>query len=184
MPSGDRYDFVGLVTATDEMLEAVLRMGIRPSFEELLGWEFGGYMTWDLTELVGRRKFKKGFYLEDRMRPAADGINGYNVKVIQNSLGDPWIDVVEHGESVKHGYFNVYPVQLTEVDARYPHAVLLNYQCTKNGPLEPLRVLRDYLVQVYPDNPDLLLGKIYLAVGPLRLFVSYFALERINRSPL
>ncbi|MEJ2362959.1 MAG: hypothetical protein P8Z75_16395 [Gammaproteobacteria bacterium] len=44
--------------------------------------------------------------------------------------------------------------------------------------LSPDPFLRDYLVQVDADNEDLYLGKAFVALGPKRVFVSYFVLER------
>ena len=41
---------------------------------------------------------------------------------------------------------------------------------------------RDYLIQVDPSNPDLLLGKAYFAIGPARIGgLNYFILERHRR---
>jgi hypothetical protein len=62
--------------------------------------------------------------------------------------------------------------------------VLSNYNCARNYRLDPANMLREYLVQVYPDDQDLYVGKAYLAVGEMRIFVSYFVLKRENKSPL
>jgi hypothetical protein len=184
-PDGARFDFVSLCLATDAQLEVVMRQSTRPDPARLAGWELRGWNTLDLTAVLGFRKFKKGFYQED---PAADpqvGVQGYNVKVVQNGLGDAWFDRVRQGTSLKHGWFEAYPVRLTDVDCRYPDALLINYDCDRNLGLDPARRLRDYLVQPYADDPDLYLGKAYVALlGPLRRFVSYFVLERYNESTL
>jgi len=87
-------------------------------------------------------------------------------------------------DSFKHAWYDVGPVDLSAVDCKYPNALLLDYASQKNYLFEPSRRLRDYLVQVYPDNPDLLLGKAYVALGPVRLPMSFFVLERSNRSSL
>jgi len=181
--NGERYDYQALCLATPEMLEEVMRTGSRPTLENLSGWEFRGYNTPFFADLLGIRKFKKGFYREN---PSAgfDVIQGYNVKIRQNRYGEPWIDVVKNGDSVKFGWYNVYPVRMNEPDYRYPNAVLINYGYDKNSRLDPTRNLRDYLVQVYPGNNDLYLGKAFVALGPLRVFVSYFPLQRENRSTL
>jgi hypothetical protein len=57
--------------------------------------------------------------------------------------------------------------------------LLLDYGLGGNGPFGP--PLRDYIVQVYPDNADLLLGKAYLALGPLRIPAGFFILERLKK---
>jgi hypothetical protein len=42
-------------------------------------------------------------------------------------------------------------------------------------------VLRDYVVQPDPRNPDVLLGKAFLAIGPMRFYSNFFVLERLRR---
>ena len=49
-----------------------------------------------------------------------------------------------------------------------------------NPALDPTQVLRDYVVQVDPKNPDLFLGKAYGAFGPLRIPTNFFILERFR----
>jgi hypothetical protein len=184
-PNGERYDYVSLCLATDAELEAVMRQGVPPDPAKLAGWEFRGWNTPDFTALLGIRKFKKGFYQEDPVADPKLGVQGYNVQVVQNGLGDDWFDKIKEGNSVKHGWYQAYPVRLTETDCKYPNAVLINYDCDRNLPVDPTRKLRDYLVQPYADNADLYLGKAFVTlVGPLRLFVSFFVLERYNESTL
>lgn len=186
-PNGRRYDYTSLCLARNEDLEEVMRVGVQPRLDSLAGWEFRGYNTLDLTTLLGIRKFKKGFYLEDPSQDpsSSERIQGYNVQVVQTPLGDDWFSKIRYGQTLKHGWYDCYPARLGELDNKYPNAVLINYDCSRNPVWDPSRKLRDYLVQVYPDNPDLYLGKAYAALfGPLRVFVSYFVLERSNESPL
>ncbi|HEY3359410.1 MAG TPA: hypothetical protein VGQ83_39535 [Polyangia bacterium] len=184
-PNGQRFDYVTLCMASPDMLEDVMRRGSTPELERLAGWEFRGYNTPEFAALLGIKKFKKGFY-KDGANATAGRIQGYNVEVKQSPIGvgDPWVDAMKGADSHKFGWYNVYPVDLSEPDAKYPNAVLINYDSDKNFKLDPTRLLRDYLVQVYADNPDLYLGKAFIALGPVRVFVSYFVLERSNRSSL
>ena len=181
-PNGQRHNYVSLCLSTLAMLEEVMRCGTAPDLEKLAGWEFRGYNTPEFAALLGIKKFKKGFYRDAASPPGR--IQGYNVEIRQSPLGEPWVDVMKGSGSHKFGWYNVYPVDLSEPDNKYPGAVLINYNCAKNFLLDPTRLLRDYLVQVYPDNPDLYLGKAFIALGPVRLFVSFFILERSNRSSL
>lgn len=185
-PNGERWDFTALALARDEDLEIVMRMGAMPDLADLSGWEFRGYNTADFTALAGIRKFKKGFYRADPSRPHSEGIQGYNVNVVQGQLGDPWIDrTTKDGQPSRMGWYEVNRVRLSDTDNKYPNAALINYAASpKNFAADPTRLLRDYIVRVYPDGPDLVLGKAYLAFGPMRVFVSYFVLERHNRSDL
>ena len=63
----------------------------------------------------------------------------------------------------------------------YLHALLLDYGKGGNKPWDPMAAIRDYIVQVDPESPDLLLGKAYIALGPLRVHTNYFILERHRR---
>lgn len=152
--------------------------GATPELDSLAGWEFRGFNVAPVTALLGIRKFKKGFF-RDPSQPEL--LQGYNVKVEQNGLLNPWVDKLRHGEPVRHALYQVYRVRSDERDNLYPNALMLNYGLGPNPPLDPSRVLRDYLVQVHKDNPDLLLGKAYTALGPLRLPSGFFVLERYNR---
>jgi hypothetical protein len=101
---------------------------------------------------------------------------------VQNRLQDPWIAVPSDANPKRHAFYRVYKVQRVEVDNAYPHALLLNYGLGANPRWNPARLLRDYLVQVDPENPDLLLGKATFALRAVRAFPSFFVLERYNRS--
>ena len=182
-PNGERYDFVSLCLAETTELEQVLRRGIQPDMATLAGWEFRGYTLTQLSTVAGIAKFKKGFFKEDPGRDPALGIAGYNVACHPNTLGEPWIEKTKKGEPIHHGYFDVYPVSLTDADNRYPNALLFNYGTSpKNLGIDPERILRDYVVQVYEGQPDLLVGKAYFAFGKVRIFMSFFVLERHNEA--
>lgn len=188
LPSGEKYSFETLSVAPSSRLEEVLRRGSCPDLDGLVGWEFRGFNTSDITRLAGIRKFKKGFFSPQAPveGKALQEILGYNMKIRQNHyLTEPWEDVLSKGEQVRHGWFHVYPVRMGEVDNRYPNGLLLNYGLSSRNPgLDPSRLLRDYLVQVYRTNSDLLLGKAFFALGFFRLFGGYFVLERHNRSEM
>ena len=180
---GARYTWLELVrNASNGVRETIMMNGTAPAFDSIAGWEFRGANGSVVTRLIGIRKFAKGFYEGGRDRsPGSPGpfIQGYNVIVRQNA------DDAEHlyspsAEAPKrHGYYRVHKPALGAKDSRYPNALLLDYGLGGNGPFGP--PLRDYIVQVYPDNPDLLLGKAYLALGPLRIPAGFFILERLKK---
>jgi hypothetical protein len=174
-----RYDHAGLCLVPDRMLEDLLRGGTAPSFESLAGWEFDGYNTADLTGLANMHKFRKGYYRDPRL-PEGE-IGGYNVDMKQGRPNQPWEVKLHGGKPKRHSHFRVYPVRDAEADSLYPNALLLNYDFPGTPFWNPARLLRDYLVQVYPENPDLLLGKAYFALPGGRRFVSFFVLKRAER---
>ncbi len=173
-----KVTYVDLAMAPNAVLEEYMRKGEAPDVRKLVGYQFRGYNTLDLTTVLGFRKFKKGFFAEEEPKHDRSPIWGYNVDVLQNGLGEPWIPK----DKAPYGFYRVYPVDPGEKDNLYPNALLLNYGQGKNPPMDPSAFLRDYLVQVSPDNDDLLLGKAFVALGPMRIFVSYFVLERYNQS--
>jgi hypothetical protein len=174
------YTFRSLCHASRAELEAAMKAGVRPALDDLAGWEFRGFNTPLITKVLGIRKFKKGFYRTASTPPGR--LEGYNVRTRQNGFEGPWVDVVRKGEPLRHGFFAV--VEPSGADRLYPNAVLIDYSQGKNPAYDPTRLLRDYLVQVDPDNRELFLGKAYLALGPKRVFVSTFVLERFGPSPL
>ena len=45
-----------------------------------------------------------------------------------------------------------------------------------------MKVLRDYLVTPDASQPDILLGKAFMQLGPFRLFSNYFVVERLRKA--
>jgi len=177
-----KYSYESLARARDRDLEYVLRSGVTPDMGRLVGFEFKGYNTPFITEVLGFRKFKKGFFLDQGQALEGGEISGYNVVVAQNPLQDQWKAMPSEDNPKRHGFYRAYKVRMAEIDNLYPNALLLNYGMGGNSLLNPARLLRDYLVQVDQDNPDLYLGKAHFAIGPARVFPSFFVLERYNES--
>lgn len=155
-------------------LEKVFVRGASPDLDALVGWEFRGINhlplnVLPLANLVGIKKFVKGFFRE------GETVMGYNMPVKNNALDGRW-----HVTDKRFGFYEVAHVDPTAYDNKYLHAVLLNYGKGKNPALDPSRVLRDYVVQVDPKNPNLFLGKAYGAIGPLRIPTNFFILERFR----
>ena len=157
-------------------LEKVFQRGVMPNLDDLVGWEFRGVNHLPLNVLpvanvLGIKKFVKGFFRTEDGR-----VMGYNSPVKNNALDGRW-----HVAPKKFGYYEVAPVDPTSTDNKYLHAVLLDYGKGKNPTFDPSQVLRDYLVQVDPNNPNLYLGKADAAVGPLRIpTMNFFILERFR----
>jgi hypothetical protein len=183
-PDGRRWDAEALVLeASSRDRVRVMEHGTAPALESLVGWEFAGTNSGPLAGLLGIRKFKKGFY-EGPARAASGPepfVQGYNVQVRQNRVGEPHIAKPNEETPKRFGFYRVHRVVEGSRDARYPNALLLDYGLGGNPFWEPAQLLRDYLVQVYPDDPDFLLGHAYGALGPLRIRLNFFALVRMNQ---
>jgi len=172
-------------------LEIVFLRGVRPDVSRLAGWEFRGTNVPGWARLVGIKKFMKGFF-----RDQHGDVFGYNCAIEQGPLDQPWLPPrakargrrsSDMGASApgpddqapkRFGFYRVEPVDPTARDNAYLHAVLLDYGRGGNKAWDPMRGLRDYVVQVDAQNDDLFLGKAYYAVGPARVATNFFILER------
>lgn len=177
---GERLSWLDLVRGIGNgQREAIFVQGTAPRLEDLAGYEFAGANALSLTRLIGIRKFVKGFY-EGPAR--AEGpqpfVQGYNVTVRQNADDAEHILTPSPENPKRHGFYRVHACVPGARDSYYPNSLLLDYGLGGNGLFGP--PLRDYIVQVYPDDPDLLLGKAYLALVGLRIPVSFFVLKRIG----
>ncbi len=172
LPASASYLKLGSSSAKE--LEGVFLRGTTPDLDSLVGWEFRGMNQPFWAKLAGIKKFIKGF--EKR----GDEVFGYNTPVVQNRAAAPWIAKPRGRASKRFGYYRVDPVSASAIDNAYLHAVLLDYGKGGNGRFDPSAGLRDYLIQVEQDNPDLYLGKAYYAVGRRRISTNFFILERLR----
>lgn len=169
--------FRELARSDDKALERLFAASPGPALESLEGYEWRGYNTPWFASLLGIRKFIKGFFC------GASGVEGYNIPARQNGLLAPWLHKPGPEAPKRFGFYTVRPVAPGSRDSLYPEAVLLDYGASPRNPIWRVeRVLRDYLVRPDPANPDLLLGKAYLALGP-RLPSNFFVLERLRPAP-
>jgi hypothetical protein len=176
MSVSTQLTFESLCNAPADTLEELVQRGTPPSFEDLVGWEWRGYNTNPGSELLRIRKFKKGFY-EDPGTPEV--LQGYNVRIAQNGLLNPWVDKLHRGEPIREFYFEA--LHATPSD-RHPNSLYINYAIRGKLPVDPSRFLKDYVVHPYPENTDLLLGRAYYALGPVWIPISYLVLERYNKA--
>jgi hypothetical protein len=167
-------EYLQLARLPSKELERIVRGGERPDVDELVGWEFRGTNTPGWARYAGIRKFLKGFARGE------EGVFGYNVRAVQNPLEGPWTPDPKRPE--RFGFFRVSPVDPAARDHAYPNALLLDYGAGRNPRLSPTRSIRDYLVRVEAGSDDLLLGRAYTALGPLRVPVSFFVLARHGRA--
>jgi hypothetical protein len=157
-----------LVQASAAELEAGMRRGRTPDVDALVGREFRGANTAAWMRAARMQQFVKGF----ERRP--DGtLAGYNRRVAQDGLDGRWAS-----PGKRFGFFAVRPVDAADRDNHYLQALLLDYGAGGNPWFDPSRPIRDYLVQL---DDDLLLGRAFLALGPLRPSArTYFVLEPLH----
>lgn len=174
-PGESSLTFAGLTARSDEALERVFHASAAPSPDSLSGWEWRGFNTPKWTKLAGIQQFIKGFF------PGDGGLEGYNLRVRQTG------DWSTPGAPAPFGFYTVGPVRAGSRDAHHLGATLLDYGASPRNRWWrvwddlPMKVLRDYVVQPDPRNPDVLLGKAFLAIGPMRFYSNFFVLERLRR---
>jgi hypothetical protein len=168
----EEYLRIGALPAAE--LESLMVRGETPDPEALAGYEYRGRNTPAFARLFGIQKFVKGFYLGEHGQ-----LFGYNMPVVQNRLDEAWLDK-NPSHPKRFGFYRVDRVDAAARDNAYLHALLLDYGRGGGNELDPTTRLRDYLVRVEAGSDRLLLGKAYVAVGPARLPVSYFVLERMR----
>jgi hypothetical protein len=167
--------FRRLTQASAAHLEQLMRASPAPPLQALVGLEWRGYNTSWQPRLLGIQKFIKGFFLVDGQ------VEGYNIPVAQNGPDAPWLHLPTRENPRRYAFYCVTPVNRASRDNLYPEALLLDYGTSNRNADSPAiaKRLRDYLVQPDRANPDLLLGKAYMALGPLRLPSNFFILERL-----
>ena len=159
--------------------EQVFVRGVTPDLASLAGWEFRGLNTPSYMRFLGIRKFVKGFWRDD-----AGATWGYNYPVEQTPVDAGWFGLPSVVNPRRFGFYTVAPVDPTAADNKYLHALLLDYGQGRNPRFDASAGLRDYLMQVDAGDPDVLLGKAYYALGPLRVpTASFFILERHQPGP-
>lgn len=174
--------FDDLTRLDNRALEPLMATGTVPTVSDVTGFEFRGWNNQASTEILGTRKFFKGFYA------AADaGVGkawGYNMPAVQNGRDQPWQDKTKQGQPVRYYYFKVLPGSALS-DAIYPKSLVVDYrQFPKYSIFNPIRYTVDYLVFPHPANRDLILGKSYSQLGFIKPFLGFFILERFRASGL
>jgi hypothetical protein len=167
---------LALGASSSEQLERAMRRGRAPDLDALVGWQWRGMNVMPWTVIAGIRRFVKGFE-----RRGAETY-GYNCPVARGALHEPWRTLPDHAAPKRFGYYLVHKVDPTSRDNAYLDAVLLDYGRGGNPALDPTSLLRDYVVAPDPSDPDLLLGKAYLRLGPAYPAVGFFVLERFRRA--
>jgi hypothetical protein len=170
--------FDSLTVASKSDLDRLMKASPAPGLSDVVGFEFRGWNLEKSTEILRTRKFKKGFY----GNPADGYAWGYNVPVQQNAKNEPWIATPSDENPKRYFFFKVLPSAIAE-DPKYRDSLVVDYRKWPDYfPANPVRFTVDYLVFPAPGDRDLILGKSYWELGPLRPFLGYFILERHNAS--
>jgi hypothetical protein len=166
------WTFQTLAQQNNDTLEQVIKAGTPITAAEVTGYEFRGWNLNATTMLFGTRKFKKGFYRD----PDTGGFWGYNVRVQQGSINEPWVALPSKENPKRFYFFGVSDPIPTE---KYPNALVVDYRRWPDKLfIDPVRNTLDYIVAANQGNKDLLLGISYSQTFLGKIFLGYFVLER------
>jgi len=167
----------GLLDASSTQLATAMAGGHPVAAEDLAGHAYLG-ISLGLPAWVDRalwKTFVKAF------APAGSGSQrGWNVKLAQQGLDGPHTPLQRaDGRPLAFGHFAVLACPTGRVVGLNEAHVLLDYGVSDNAMLDPTRAIRDPLVSLRADGPEVLLGRTYAAVlGSWLGTPSYFALVR------
>lgn len=172
-----------LCTSPRARLEQWLVEAKGPSLASICGYEFRGFNVLAPHEkavmwVLGNVRFIKCFFPGPK-GDASEPLDGYNMKVKNGGLADPWATVPNEEKPTKIGRYKVYGTRNRPGKNLYPNSVFLDYAQPGNT-LFSGSTIDDYVVQPDPANPDLLLGKAYTRLG-LMTPSTYFCLERYQK---
>jgi choline dehydrogenase-like flavoprotein len=170
-----KWDFQSLTAQDNTVLEQLMASGASITTADVAGWEFRGWNMNAATVIIGTRKFKKGFYQDGN-----GAYWGYNVRVQQGSITDPWVAEPSDANPNRFYFFGVSNPTPGEL---YPNGLVVDYRrWPGNSVIDPVRYTVDYLVAPDPTNKNLLLGKSYSETFLGNTFLGFFALERYNQT--
>jgi hypothetical protein len=173
------FSFEGLVGLSDDDLHQIFVASDGPELASLAGFEWRGFNTPSWTKTLGIQKFIKGFFAD------VGALGGYNVRVKKGGLSEPWQQLPSPESPEAFGFFTVERVNPGAPACPHPNSVLLDYGASRHNRWyraddTSMRVLRDYVVQPDRGNPNLLLGKAFIAIGSMLVYSNFFVLERLR----
>lgn len=170
--------FAELTTYDNKRLEPFMKGYPAPSIADVLGFDFRGWNIAGVTDIMGTRKFFKGFF-GTAGKPRAWG---YNMPAVQDGKDKPWRPKTKNGQPTRYFFYGVLAGADLK-DAVHRDTLVVDYRkWPKYFPLDPVRFVVDYLVYPDPANRDLILGKSYNQILGLRIFLGFFILERFQPS--
>jgi len=182
------HTFDSLIRMTPRDLDGILAAGAAPALSSMVGHEFRGWNVFGdvvakgVGAVMGIQRFAKGFFIRDGAdADAAAFIEGYNMKIQRGERDMPWTAIPNDASPTRHGYFRVHRAGEGDRAGRHENALLLDYSLGDPKPgLFDGGGLKDFVVIADKANPDVLLGKAYMRVGPIESVAGFFVLERLR----
>ena len=160
MARGASPAFEALCAAPPRVTARAMLAGKGPAMDSIAGWEFRAWCAPPSLPSVVLGKHRKGFYALGR---GGGALGGYVIPCRGGGgPGGRWIDRLRGPGAARLAWFLAGPAG----GGRYPGAVLLDYGRAGKVPgWSPLAGLREYLVQPWDDDPDVLVSAIEFRAG-------------------
>jgi hypothetical protein len=140
------------------------------------GWAYRG-TSLGLPGFVERltwKTFQKTFYRD----PDSGRLLGWNVRLEQDGIDAPSRPKMKGGVPLTEWNYEVIPPRFIPMPQGFDRGLVIDYSLGDN-PFGPMRITKDPLVSLSPDNADELLGVSYLVVsGRCVETPTYFTLVR------
>lgn len=178
--SSPRDSLLDLSRRDVSALERLYEDGHPIDLGRIAGYEFLG-MNFGTPALFARRfrKFRKVFFQD----PVTGRHRGWNVRTLQDGDASPWLDAPPARQrsadaaidwltgrrtaSAAHGFFEIRSARGDERPRARPGALLIDYGRGDNPRADVTTLLRDVAVAVSAGDHDLLIGRAWVALGPL-----------------
>jgi hypothetical protein len=173
----DAFTPVVLAACPEDDLAGILRDRRGPALHALAGAEYGVYVR-SGSLIPG---FGGSFLL--RFQPASPGplgsLDATLVRAQQNGPAGPWAPFQAAGCALPSAAFTLRTVDPADRDNRYARALSARTRPGRTSFLDPLQVIRAYVVEAAPGNPTVLLARVVLALGPWRPLAAWAVLTRL-----
>ena len=132
-----------------------------------------GLPAW--VDRLAWKTFQKTFHRD----PATGHLRGWNVRIEQRGYEAPSVALRKNGQPFCWGHYRVVTPAKPAPRIGRSRGLLIHYGLGGNAALDPTNRVRDPLVAITRDNPNMLLGWSYVDLGVLSFGTpTFFLLER------
>jgi len=156
-------------------LRTLLENGHKIDPQDLSGWAYHGVSlglpSW--LEALTWKTFTKAFVQDENL------VRGWNIRMKQTGPEGKRVPTMTKGRDKCFGPFAVHEPMNGKLNEVFPQALILDYGAKDIRGDFMLRSLRDPLVALERDNPEMLLGCSWLRIAGAHFSTpSYFTLQR------
>jgi len=168
---------VFLSACPESDLVAILRNGRGPDLRALAGADYGVYVrSGALVPWWG------GSFLLHFASVLADplaSLDAWLARAVPNGPAGPWVPLRPGGHDLPSARLTLRMVDPADRDNRYARALSVRTRRQGTSLLDPLRLVRAYVVEASPGRSSVLLARVLVAAGPWRPLAGWAILKHI-----